>query len=102
MDKTSRIGAYEKGKKRPVKVELVSEITKQDFLKSTKKLKESHLYPDIQVVPDEVKEIRHAKAILRQAAYLAAKRGDRVWKRHDLIWVNGTKYTVETAKDIPD
>ena len=41
VDKTSRIGAYEKGRKGPVKVELVSEITKQDFLKSKKKLKES-------------------------------------------------------------
>ena len=33
VDKTSRIGAFEKGKKRPVKVELVSETTKMDFLK---------------------------------------------------------------------
>ena len=102
VDKTSRIGVYEKGKKRPVKVELLSEITKLDFLKSKKKLKESQLYADIQVVPDETKEIRHAKAILRQAAYLAQRRGDRVWKRHDLIWVNGTKYTVETVEEIPD
>ena len=101
IDKTSRIGAYEKGKTRPIKVELVSEITKLDLLKSKKKLKDSALYADIQVVPDESKEVRHAKAILRQAAYLASKRGDRVFKRHDLIWVNGTKYTVETVEDIP-
>ena len=102
VDKTSRIGAYEKDKRRPVKVELVSEITKLDFLKSKKKLKSSEYYADIQVVPDETKEVRRAKAVLRQAAYLATRRGDRVWKRHDLIWVNGTKYTVNTVDDIPD
>ena len=80
VDKTSRIGAYEKGKKRLVKVELVSEITKHNLLKSKHKLKASDLYTDIQVVPDETKHVRQAKALLRQAAYLATKRGDRVWK----------------------
>ena len=102
VNKTSRLGAYEDGKKRPVKVELVSEITKKDFLKSKKRLKESNLYAEIQVVPDETKEIRHAKAILRRAAYLATRHGDRVWKKHDLIWVNGKKYTVETVNEIPE
>ena len=102
IDKTSRLGAFEKGKKRPVKVELVSATTKVDFLKSKSKLLTSELYNDIQVVPDETKEVRHAKAILRQAAYLAKRRGDKVWKRHDLIWVNGVKYTVETVTQIPE
>ena len=102
VDNTVRLGAYEKGKKRPLKVGLVSETTKVDFLKNKRKLKTSELYNDIQVVPDEEKEIRKAKAILRQAAYLAKQRGDRVWQRHDLIWVNGVKYTVETVDKIPD
>ena len=78
VDKTMRLGAYEKGKKRPLKVELVSETTKVDFLKCKRKLKTSELYNDIQVVADEEKETRYAKAILRQAAYLAKQRGDRV------------------------
>ena len=46
--------------------------------------------------------MRHAKAILRQAAYLGQRTGDRVWKRHDVIWVNGVKYTVDTVDDIPN
>ena len=81
MDKTTRLRAYEKGKKRPLKVELVSETTKVDFLKCKRKLKTSEHYSDIQVVADEEKETRYAKALLRQAAYLAKQRGDRVWQR---------------------
>ena len=102
VDRTVRIGAFEKGKKRPLKVELVSETTKMDLLKNKKKLNTSELYSEIQIVPDETKEVRHAKAILRQAAYLAGRNGDKVWKRHDLIWVNGVKYTVDTVDQIPD
>ena len=102
VDKTTRLGAYEKGKKRPVKVELVSETPKMDFLRNKSKLQTSELYKDILVVPDETKEVRYAKAILRQAAYLAKRNGDKVWRRHDLIWVNGVKYTVETVDQIPD
>ena len=102
VDKTTRLGAFEKGKKRPLKVELVSETTKMDILKNKKKLKSSELYSDIQVVPDETKEMRHAKAILRQAAYLAKRNGEKVWQRHDLIWVNGVKYTVDNVDDIPN
>ena len=102
VDRTTRLGAFDKEKKRPVRVELVSETTKLDILRNKRKLKQSELYTDIQVVPDETKEVRHAKAILRQAAYLAKRNGDRVWKRHDLIWVNGTKYTVDNVEDIPD
>ena len=74
-------------------MELVSETTK---------LKTSEHYSDIQVVADEEKETRYAKALLRQAAYLAKQRGDRVWQRHDLIWVNGVKYTVDLVEKIPD
>ena len=81
---------------------LVSETTKVDFLKNKRKLKTSELYNDIQVVPDEEKETRNAKAILRQTAYLAKQRADRVWQRHDLIWVNVVKYTIETVEKIPD
>ena len=99
VNKTIRLGTYEKGKRRLAKVELVSETTKvDDILKNKKKLKSSEIYHDIHVVPDETRDARRAKAILRQAAYLANRKGDKVWRRHNLIWVNGVKDRVRRSQ----
>ena len=59
---------------------------KLDVLRGKKKLTNSQTYQKIMVVAAEESEVRHKQA------YLAKKRGDTVWQRHDLIWVNGTKY----------
>ena len=102
INKTVRIGAYEKGKKRPIKVEFVSGTLKRDILSRKRHLKESRVFSDIHIIPDEEREVRQGKAKLRQAAYIARKKGSKVWQRHDVVWVDGIKYNLENLDEIPE
>ena len=85
---------------RPIKVELLTSHKKSKILASREYLVQTNDYYRVRINPDEPKETRVARALLRQTANKARTEGKQVRQTADTVTVNGVKYDLKTIHAI--
>ena len=101
-NKMERLGTWNNTRNwpRPIKIELLAVHKKAKILAARDQLSQTDDYYRISIKPDEPKEIRVARAKIRQCAKQARSEGKRVKQTPDYVEINGVKYTLDTVSEI--
>ena len=101
-NKMERMGKWsaQRNWPRPIKVELMTTHKKSKILVSREYLIQTNDYFRVRINPEEPKETRVARALLRQTANKARREGKQVKQTPDTVMVNGVKYDLKTIHAI--
>ena len=101
-NKMERLGKWNPNRNwpRPIKIELMTSHKKAKVLACRERLVQTDDYYRVRVNPDEPKETRVARAMIRQTANKARREGKQVNQTADSVTVNGIKYSLTTILEI--
>ena len=97
-----RIGSYKANAQwpRPIRVQLVSSRVREVLWSQRLEIRHSLTHYNVRISKDEPKEIRKARAILRNAAKSARYQGKMVYQHDDHIMINGQKYDLQNVHEL--
>ena len=97
-NKVQRLGTWSNAREwpPPIKVELLADHKKAKILATKDRLVGSDDYYRVTIKPDEPKQMRVARAKIRQTANRARAEGKSVKQTNDYVIVNGVKYDTTT------
>ena len=103
INRVERIGRFNPNRSwpRPIRLSLIADWKRDFLLENADKLFFTEHYFRVTFKPDEPKDIRVAKAKLRQALGKAKRQGVFTRSSGNGIYINGIKYTTENVNEIP-
>ena len=99
-----RIGRFNQNRAWPrhIRLSLVADWKREVLIECKDNLFYTPNYYKVTIKPDEPKELRVAKAKLRQATNKARRQGAMIRLREDGTYINGIKYTTDNIDEIPE
>ena len=104
INHAERIGRFSPNRNwpRPIRLSLVSDWKRDYLLDSSDKLFFTENYYRVSFKPDEPKDVRVAKAKLRQAVNKAKRQGVTVRQTDNGVYLNGIKYSIANVDELPE
>ena len=101
-NKMERLGKWsaQRSWPRPIKVELMTSHKKAKILASSEHLVQTNDFYRVRLNQDEPKEVRVARAMVRQTANKARSEGKVVKQTPDSVTINGVRYDITTIREI--
>ena len=84
-----------------MKCVLYDMVRRDQIIYFKRRLRQSHVFSEVMINKEEHKDLRVKSAMLRHAALMARRDGKYVYQRPNMIVIDNTTYTLDTADCLP-